>query len=149
LNDPGSPVGWNTAGDVTIVEFFDYQCPYCKAVVPSLEKLKKADSGVRYVYKEWPFLGAVSEKAARAALASAKQNRYQQFHEALISFPGRLKEADMKAPEITAALARTKDLAGTLGITGTPAFVVGGKLIPGAASLEKLQSMIKSAREGS
>jgi protein-disulfide isomerase len=164
LNDPGSPVGWNPDGDVTIVEFFDYRCPYCRAVAPRLAQLKKQDRGIRYVYKEWPILGPVSKVAARAALAAWKQGRYEEYHEALMTYPGQLTEKgvfktaerlgldvnrlrkDMEAPEIAASLARTQDLAQALGITGTPAFVIGNELVPGAVSLDQLKDFVQRAR---
>lgn len=164
LDDPDSPVGWNPDGDVTIVEFFDYRCPYCRAVAPRLAQLKKQDRGIRYVYKEWPILGPVSKVAARAALAARKQGRYEEYHEALMTYPGQLTEkgvfktaerlgldvdrlrADMEAPEIAAALARTGDLAQALGITGTPAFVIGNELVPGAVSLDRLRDFVRRAR---
>ena len=167
LNDPGSPVGWNRDGDVTIVEFFDYRCPYCRAVAPRLAQLKKEDRGIRYVYKEWPILGPASKVAARAALAAWKQGRYEEFHEALMTYPGQLTEKgvfktaervgidvdrlrqDMEAPEIAQALARTQQLASALGITGTPAFVIGNELVPGAVSLEQLKLFVRRARKGS
>jgi protein-disulfide isomerase len=166
LNDPGSPVGWNLDGDVTIVEFFDYQCPYCRAVAPRLAQLKKEDRGIRYVYKEWPILGPVSKVAARAALAAWKQGRYKEFHEALMTYPGQLTEngvfktaerlgldvdrlrQDMESSEIAQALARTQELASALGITGTPAFVIGNELVPGAVSLDQLKSSVRRARKG-
>lgn len=167
LNDPGSPVGWNRDGDVTIVEFFDYRCPYCRAVAPRLAQLKKEDRGIRYVYKEWPILGPASKVAARTALAAWKQGRYEEFHEALMTYPGQLTEKgvfrtaervgidvdrlrqDMEAPEIAQFLARTQQLASALGITGTPAFVIGNELVPGAVSLEQLKSFVRRARRGS
>ena len=166
LNDPGSPVGWNPDGGVTIVEFFDYRCPYCRAVAPRLPQLKKEDRGIRYVYKEWPILGPVSKVAAWATLAAWKQGRYEEFHEALITYPGKLIEKgvfktaervgidvdrlreDMESPEIAQALARTQQLASTLGITGTLAFVIGNELVPGAVSLEQLKSFVGRARKG-
>ena len=165
FSDPTSPVGWNDDGDITIVEFFDYQCPYCKAVVPTLAQLKKEDDGIRYVYKEWPILGPVSEVAARAALAAEQQGRYEPFHEALMSLPGKFKEADimkvaesvgldvarlrqdMNAPETQEALARTRALATALGITGTPAFIIGDNIVPGAVDINRLKALIKQARE--
>ncbi len=165
LNDPGSPVGWNPDGDVTIVEFFDYRCPYCRAVAPRLAQLKRQDRGIRYVYKEWPILGPVSKVAARAALAAWRQGRYEEYHEALMTYPGQLSEKgvfdtaerlgldverlrkDMEAPEIAASLARTRDLAETLGITGTPAFVIGDQLVPGAVSLDQLKAFVQRARK--
>jgi protein-disulfide isomerase len=166
LGDPGSPVGWNLDGDVTIVEFFDYRCPYCRAVAPRLAELKKEDRGIRYVYKEWPILGPVSKVAARAALAAWKQGRYEEFHEALMTYPGQLTEKgvfktaerlgldvgrlreDMESPEVAQSLARTKELASALGITGTPAFVIGDALVPGAVSLDQLKSYVRRARKG-
>jgi protein-disulfide isomerase len=166
LSDPGSPVGWNPEGDVTIVEFFDYRCPYCRAVAPRLAQLKKADGRIRYIYKEWPILGPVSRVAARAALAAWKQGRYEEFHEALMTYPGQLTEGgvfktaerlgldvdrlrkDMESPEIAQSLARTMELAKALGITGTPTFVIGNELVPGAVSLDQLKAFVKRAREG-
>jgi protein-disulfide isomerase len=165
FSDPTSPVGWNRDGDVTIVEFFDYQCPYCKAVAPTLAQLKKEDKGIRYVYKEWPILGPVSEVAARAALAAEQQGRYERFHEALMALPGKLKEADimeiaenvgldvatlrrdMEDPAIQDSLVRTRALARALGITGTPAFIIGDNIVPGAVEMDRLKALIKQARE--
>jgi protein-disulfide isomerase len=167
LNDPDSPVGGNPEGDVTIVEFFDYRCPYCRNVAPRLAQLLEEDKGIRFVYKEWPILGPVSEVAARAALASREQGRYEAFHEALMTYPGQLTEdtvfqlggrvgldesrlrQDMEAPEIEESLARTRALATALGITGTPAFIIGDRLIPGAVSLTDLRTLVKRAREKS
>jgi protein-disulfide isomerase len=166
LNDPSSPVGWNPEGDVTIVEFFDYQCPYCRAVAPRLAELKRDDGSIRYVYKEWPILGPVSQVAARAALAAEKQGRYEAFHEALMAFPKKLSEAeifktaetlgldmdrlrdDMKSQAIDDALARTSKLARALGISGTPAFVIGDQLVRGAVDLARLKEVVREAREG-
>jgi protein-disulfide isomerase len=166
LNDPDSPVGWNPNGDVTIVEFFDYLCPYCRAVMPRLTQLKKQDGGIRYVYKEWPILGQVSKVAARAALAARNQGRYEEYHEALMTYPGRLTEKgvfetaerlgldvarlreDMEDSAIAESLARTRDLADALGITGTPAFVIGDQLVPGAVSLDQLKAAVRRARKG-
>lgn len=166
LNDPGSPVGGNPKGDVTVVEFFDYRCPYCRAVAPKMAKLKKDDRGIRFVYKEWPILGPDSEVAARAALAAHKQARYEDFHEALMSYRGKLKSADvfrmadgiglnmsrlrrdMRSQDIDDAITRTRELASALGIRGTPAFVIGDVLLPGAASMSQLRSLIKKARNG-
>ncbi len=166
LNDPGSPVGGNPKGDVTVVEFFDYRCPYCRAVAPKLAKLKKDDRGIRFVYKEWPILGPDSEVAARAALAAHKQARYEDLHKALMSYRGKLKSVDvfkladglglnmsrlrrdMRSKDIGSAIARTRELASALGIRGTPAFVIGDVLLPGAVSMSQLKSLVKKARDG-
>ena len=166
--DPAAPVGGNPDGNVTIVEFFDYNCPYCKAVYPRIARLLAEDDQIRLVYKEWPILGPVSELAAKVALAIWKRDpgRYEAFHAALLSAKGRLTrdavfaaaqglgfdvaqlKSEMQSPDIASDLARNKALAGSLGITGTPAFVVGDKLVPGAASLAQMKALVKRARNG-
>ena len=166
LRDPASPVGANPAGDVSIVEFFDYRCPYCKAVAPDLAKALAADGKVRLIYKEFPILGASSMLAAKAALASQQQGKYIPFHEKLIAFKGNLDEvaifamaadigldvaklkSDMQKPEIDAAIQRNYKLADKLAIQGTPAFVIGSELLPGAASVDELTAAIRRARSG-
>ena len=166
LHDPDSPVGGNRDGDVTVVEFFDYRCGYCIAMAPRLETLLEADRALRFVYKEWPILGPMSEFAARAALAARRQDRYEDFHAALMRLRGRLTEAtvldaarrlgldperlraDMRAPEIDRALDDNRALAAELGITGTPAFVIGDRLVPGAVPLGELKAVIAAARGG-
>jgi protein-disulfide isomerase len=164
-DDPDSPIGGNPDGDVTVVEFFDYQCPYCRAVAPDLNRLVDGDDGVRVVYKEFPILGPVSHYAARAALAAHRQGRYEPFHHTLMSEPDRLSEErvlaiagdvgldldrlhrDMDDPEIGAALERTRQLAAALGINGTPAFVVGEEIVPGAIGLDEMRELGRRARE--
>ncbi|MBO0739455.1 MAG: thioredoxin domain-containing protein, partial [Alphaproteobacteria bacterium] len=84
FGDPATPVGGNPQGDVTIVEFFDYQCPYCKQVLPSLQTLLKEDHNLRFIYKEMPVLGAPSITAAHAALAAQRQGKYEAFHTAMM-----------------------------------------------------------------
>lgn len=167
LDDPDSPVGGNPDGDVTIVEFFDYRCPYCKAVSPRLTQLLDEDRDIRFVYKEWPILGPVSETAARAALAAWKQGLYLEFHERLMAFAGELDEGgifstaadigldvdrlrrDMASAEIDEALQRNMALAESLGINGTPAFVIGDTLVPGAVELADLKALVQEVRDGS
>lgn len=145
-----SPVGGNLKGDVTVVEFFDYNCPYCRKAFQDLETVMKADKNIRVVFKEYPIFGGASQIAARAALASQKQGKYFQFHKALLEVDSRVTEdtvyrkakevgldidqlkEDMKSTDITASIAETKQLADRLGIRGTPAFFVGDKMIPGA-----------------
>ncbi len=171
-HDPDSPVAGNPEGDVTVVEFFDYNCPFCKAVKPALRALLTEDPGIRFVYKELPVLGEASRTAARAALAAARQgmDKYRRFHNALLDVPGQLtNEAvfhvatqigldmerlrrDMEDPEIGAAIAANLKLARRLNITGTPAFVIGDAIIPGVASLKKLRQAVartRTARTGS
>ena len=167
-NDPTSPVGGNPQGDVTIVEFFDYQCPYCKRVLPTVQTLLKTDGNIRYVFKEFPILGPQSVVAARAALAAWKldRDRYVPFHIALLQTRGRLSEqkilgvaaeigldverlrAAMADPAIDKILARNAKLARALDINGTPAFVIGETVVPGAVDLETLTALVLEARGG-
>lgn len=166
LSDPASPVGGNPEGDVTVVEFFDYNCPYCKSVAPRLAKLLESDGNIRFVYKEWPILGPASEVAARAALAARKQGKYETFHRRLMNLKGGLAvevildaaksvgldlarlEKDMASAEISEIIGRTRKLADSLGITGTPAFVIGDVLVPGAVKLADLKALVAQARGG-
>lgn len=165
LDDPSSPVGGNPDGDVTLIEFFDYRCAYCRRVVSSMRALLDEDRGLRVVFKELPVLGPDSVRAAQAALASRKQARYVPFHFALMTSddlslagiraaaravgldPDRL-EADMAAPEVLAAIEANYALANELGIEGTPAFVIGDQLIPGAVDKVRLEQLIAQARSG-
>jgi protein-disulfide isomerase len=165
FEDPADPVGGNPKGDVTIVEFFDYRCPYCKQVHPSIVELIGSDKQVRFVYKEFPVLGKDSVFAGRAALAAARQGRYERFHDALMGLKGQLGEetvlktaagvgldvdrlnADMAAPEIDRALKANIKLAEALEIHGTPGFVIGDEIVPGAVSLETLKQLIDAARK--
>ena len=166
LNDPTSPIAGNPDGDVTIVEFFDYHCPYCKRVLPVVEAVLDEDPGVRLVYKEFPILGPDSVVAARAGLAAFEQDpdKYPAFHDAMMSSRARLNEtrimemaaevgldaerlkADMAAPEIEATIARNRALAQALGISGTPAFVIGDRIVPGAIDLSTLKQLVARAR---
>jgi protein-disulfide isomerase len=166
LNDPAAPVGGNPAGDVTLVEFFDYNCPYCRRVAPTMAELEEADPDLRVVYKEFPILGPGSQFAARAALASRRQGKYVPFHNALMQATEQVTEetvmgiarevgldtdqlrADMQDPAIGEAIARNLQLANALGITGTPSFVIGQEVVPGAVDLRTLQSLIARARRG-
>lgn len=164
LAHPMSPVSGNPEGDVTLVEFFDYQCPYCKQVLKPVMDLLQADKQLRVVWKEFPILGPVSRLAARAGMAAAKQGRYLEFHEAVMGSPEKLTEdrvmalaadagldvrrlrRDMEDPAIEGYLDETIRLARTLGISGTPAFVIGDTLVPGAVSSERLKELIGEAR---
>ena len=163
--DPDAPVLGNPKGDVTLVEFFDYRCPYCKAVSAGLIDTIKSDGNVRLVMKEFPILGAESEYAAKAALAANRQGKYGEFHEAMMTFKGKVTiddvkriageigvdtakmERDMVAPEIASMLQRNYDLAQVLGITGTPSFVISDQLIPGAIGMDQLKKRIAAARQ--
>jgi len=164
----GTPaeVAVNPEGDVTLVEFMDYHCGYCRRMMPSIRELVGKDKGVRFVLKEFPILGPDSVVAARAAVAARNQDRYWDMHLALmesedISIDGvravgqRLGldmaklEADMNAPETEKVLADDMHLARELGLRGTPAFVLGGEIVPGAMPPDQLKSMIAAAREKS
>jgi protein-disulfide isomerase len=147
LRDPATPVLGNPEGDVAVVEFFDYTCPFCKAVEPRLQKLLQDDKGVKLVVKEFPILSPVSLIAAKAALASVKQGKYESFHQALLGFRGRLETStvfeiaksvgldvdrlrkDMDAPEISDQIIANFNLARALNITTTPAFIVGTHML--------------------
>lgn len=166
FDDPATPVGGNPQGDVTIVEFFDYRCPYCKQVLPSLQTLLKEDHNLRFVYKELPVLGPPSVTAAHAALAAQRQGKYEAFHNAMMATKGqitddtvykvagsvgldvdRLKQ-DMSAPEIGRSLKTNLALADALNIRGTPGFIVGEHIVPGAIDLDALRKMVAEARKG-
>jgi protein-disulfide isomerase len=146
------------------VEFFDYNCPYCRKVAPTVVELEEADPDLRLVYKEFPILGPGSQFAARAALAATKQGKYLPFHAALMQATEQVTEqsvmeiaravgldteqltADMQAPAIEDAITRNLRLANALGINGTPSFVIGQEIVPGAADLGTLQHLIARAR---
>ncbi len=165
FDDPATPVSGNPQGDVTIVEFFDYRCPYCKQVLPSLQTLLKEDDKLRFVYKEMPVLGPPSVTAAHAALAAQRQGKYEAFHNAMMATKGqitdetvykvagsvgldidRLKQ-DMSTPEIGQALKTNLALANALNIRGTPGFIVGNHIVPGAIDLDALRNMVADARK--
>jgi protein-disulfide isomerase len=150
FNSPDSPVGGNLSGDVTLVEFFDYQCGYCKAVVDRVAGTVDSDKNVRWVFKEFPILGPVSVYAAQAALAAERQDKYQPFHLALMRLKGRLsKERVLKVdPQVTGEISRNLQLAQALGVRGTPAFVIGDVVAPGAIDAATLRRLIAEARRG-
>lgn len=164
FDDPEDPVLANPDGDITLVEFFDYRCSYCKAVFPHIMELVKADPGVRLKVKEFPILGPESLMASRWAMASREQGKYPEFHIALMAHRGAYTEAalrdmatkvglnadqlakDADNDKIGDHLKKNMELAAALEINGTPAFVVGDALIPGAVSLEELQKVIEKQR---
>jgi protein-disulfide isomerase len=166
LTDPGPlPVLGNPDGDVTIVEFFDYRCPYCRSVADDLFETVEADGNVRLVMKEYPILGEESVAAARVAIATAAQGKYAEFHHKLItevrnvSRESALKlaesmgldmdklKADMNDTWVDEELRRTFSLAQALSVSGTPAFIVGGTMAPGAIPAARLRQMIAQTRE--
>lgn len=165
FRDPDSPTSGNPNGDVTLVEFFDYNCPYCRQVAPVVTKAQQADSQLRVVYKEFPILGPNSTVAAKAALAAHKQGKYVEFHRALYQLRGAVDESkameaaaavgldierlktDMEDSKIKASIQKNLALAQALRINGTPGFVVGDQILRGATDLNTLQTWIRTARE--
>jgi protein-disulfide isomerase len=165
FNDPAAPIVGNPDGDVTLVEFFDYNCPYCRKAAPQLQQAVAGDPGLKLVLKEWPILGPGSEFAAKAALASQRQGKYEAFHKGLMGLTSAINESsalivagqvgldverlkqDMQDPAISAAIERNSALANDLRITGTPTFVVGDQIIRGMVDLETLQQSIADARK--
>jgi protein-disulfide isomerase len=165
FDDPEAPIAGNPQGNASVVEFFDYRCPYCKQVEPSLDALLTADRQLRFVYKEFPVLGPESVSAAKAALASRKQDKYDAMHHALMALKGQIDDAaifrvagsvgldverlkhDMAAPDIDRMLKANINLASALDIKGTPGFVIGDEIVPGAISLEALKQLIDTARK--
>lgn len=161
---PGDPILGNPRGDVVVVEFFDYRCPYCRKVAEPLKKAVREDGNVKLVMKEWPILGPPSVYAARIALAAMRQGKYEAFHEAMMATTGTVDEAtvlavadrigldrvrlerDIKDPQIDAVFERNRALARRLGITGTPAFFFGDTFVPGAISYDEMKRLIKSSR---
>lgn len=162
--DPNSPNLGNPDGDVTVIEFFDYNCPYCRKAGQTVQELLASDANVRVIYREWPILGEDSVFASRAALAARAQGKYEEFHWALMNGEGRASEAsilklarhlgldveklqaDMTSPAVEAHIAQSSALARTLGFTGTPAFIVGDRTAPGMLSTDEITAMVAEAR---
>ena len=164
LVDPADPVGGNPKGDVTIVEFFDTRCPYCRKLEPTMADLLSRDHGVRLVYKDLPILGPASVLGSKALLAAQKQGGYEKLRAAIMAAPPQTTEAiiqeaaqrlgldwkrlrhDMDDPAIQARIDTNLKLARSVGIEGTPALVIGGDLIPGAFDLADLRKAVTTAR---
>ena len=160
-------VAGNPKGDVTLIEFFDYRCPYCKAMAEPLQTLLKKDPNLRLVLKEFPILGPNSTLASKASIGARPQGKYLTFHEALLAHKGDLDDkaiaaiaksvgidgGKMKAraedSQVAAKLARNLDLGRALELDGTPAFILGDTLIPGAVDLDALEQAIAEARKKS
>lgn len=159
-----SPFTGNADGDVTIVEFFDYNCPYCRKALPILDEAAASDKNLRIVFKEWPILGPGSEEAARIALAAQVQGKYEPLHKALMGYSGRVDgavalevaadlgldidrlKAIAASPEIAKEIEQNMRMAGELRINGTPSFVIGEEIIRGLIDLDTLQQSIAKAR---
>lgn len=164
-NDPNSPVGGNPKGDVTVVEFFDYSCGYCKMAQENVAKVLADDKNVRFVYKELPILGPGSLIASQAALASVSQGKYIKFHEALMTAKDMMSEdnimliaksvgldtdklkKDMANDKIEAMIKDNVSLAKDIGAHGTPTFVIGNKVYGGAIPADQIKAAIAEARK--
>src|SRR6266567_516579 len=167
LRDPDVPVTGNLQGDITIVEWSDYQCPYCRKLEPELRQVVQDDGKVRLVLKDWPILGPISIVAARMALACKFQDKYDQAHDALIGVNSRLTEPRIdellagagidvdrvkrdlasNAKTIDAILARNNDQATAFGFRGTPSFIVGKFRVPGVLTIAEFEQVIADARK--
>ncbi|CAN5403560.1 DsbA family protein [soil metagenome] len=167
LRDPDIPVAGNAKGDITIVEFFDYQCPYCRKLEPELRAAVKDDGKVRLVFKDWPILGPASVYASRLALATKFQDKFLPAHDALIGLDVKLTEAgvrdrlsgagidvdralrdlDSNKAVIDAILKRTDDQATGFGFRGTPAFIIGKFRVPGPLTQAQFGQAVADARK--
>ena len=167
LRDPEIPVAGNAKGDISIVEYFDYQCPYCRKLEPELRQVVQDDGKVRLIWKDWPILGPISVVASRMALASKYQDKYREAHEALIGVNSKLTESRIhellagagidvdratrdlatNAKAIDAILARNNDQATAFGFNGTPSFIVGKFRVPGILTMAEFEQVIADARK--
>ena len=166
LRDADIPVLGNPDGDITIVEYSDYQCPYCRKIAPIVDQVVKDDGKIRLVLKDWPVLGDPSPYAAKLVIASKYQNKYEAAHRALIGKVGRLTESTIEdtlskagvdvakakadyetnKASVDALLKRNNDQAEALGFRGTPAFIVGTFRVPGGLTAEQFKLAIADAR---
>ena len=167
LRDPDIPVAGNADGDVSIVEWFDYNCPYCRKLEPELRQVVHDDGKVRLIWKDWPILGPTSVVATRMALASRYQDKYIQAHEAMMGVSSKLTEPrikellsgagvdmdrlnrdlDTNAKTIDAIIARNNGQAEAFGFKGTPSFIVGKFRVPGILTMEEFGQVIADARK--
>ena len=166
LKDPGTAVLGAEHAEVTVVEYFDYNCPYCRKLAPSIHALVDNDHKVAVVFKEWPIFGGISDYAARCALASQWQGKYLAAHDALISAPRLSRETEVDetlqkaginvvelkktlathGAQIDAILARNNSEAHSLGLRGTPGLLVGRDVSTGIGDLAGLQIAVAEAR---
>lgn len=164
FDDPADPVLGNPQADLAMVEFFDYRCPYCKRVAADVDALVGEDTKLRIVFKEFPILGPESVFAAKLALAAGQQGKYREMHTALMDHRGdfgelalmelakglgldvaRLK-SDLDGPAIAGMVQTNLDLGREMGVSGTPAFIIGRKVVPGAISRDEMKKLIAEAR---
>jgi protein-disulfide isomerase len=164
LAKPGDPVAGNPQGDVTVVEFYDPRCPYCRRMVPTIDAVLRKDHGVRLIYKDIPVLGPASTVEARAILAAQNQGAYLKMQAALMSNPAEptdlmIREtahglgldtarlvSDMNGPAVTGRIKQNMALAHDLKVDGTPVFIVGDQVVPGAMDETNFETLIAAAR---
>ena len=169
MNSPRGVVVGNPKGDVTVVEFFDYNCGYCKRALDDMMTMTKADPKLKFVLKEFPVLGPGSVDAAKVAVAVRMQDKdgskYMDFHRRLLGTRGEINrdralaaakeagldmariERDLKTEEIEATLMESAVLADALGISGTPSYVIGDEVVPGAVGAQALQKRVEAVRK--
>lgn len=162
--DPTAPVLGNPKGDITLTEFFDYNCSFCRKMVGTVQKLIAADKNLRVVFREWPVFGEGSDFAARAALASLQQGKYWQMHAGMMTMKDRATEAtvlrvaraqgvdidkmraDMDSKSVRDHINRSRDLAEHMGLIGTPTFIAGDEGIFGHQTQDDLAALVKRGR---
>lgn len=168
LRDPANPVLGNPDGDVSLIEYYDYQCPYCKTVAVDIDKLSREDGKIRLVFKDWPIFGELSRQAARLVLAAQFQDKYGQAHRAVISMKERLTPERLSASlrnasidldraqsdlekhgkSIDALLSRNNAQAEAFGFRGTPSFIIGTFRVPGVPTADQLRQIVADVRAG-
>lgn len=161
----GGAIAGNPDGDVAVVVFFDYACPYCRQAHADALKLIKADPNVKIVYRDFPVLSDASDEAAMASLSAATQGRYTAFHNAMFETPGQVSHErtialirqaglnemktakDLASPELKAEIRRNLELGRALGLTGTPSYVIGNRILSGAVGTDALAAAVAEARK--
>lgn len=157
-------ISGNPKGDVSIVVFFDYACPYCRQGHADVARLAAEDKGIRVVFRDFPVLSPASDEAAMASLSAAQQGRYERFHDAMFESPGKVAHErtvaivrvagldemrtakDLASPALKAEIKKNLELGRALGLTGTPSYVVGDQILSGAVGYEKLKEAVAAAR---
>lgn len=163
--DQTSPVLGNPNGNITLVEFFDYNCPHCRTMVGTVQQIVSSDPELRVVYREWPVFGPGSEFAAQASLASLRQAKYWQFHQAMLTMRDRADETsvmraarrvgldearlrtDMESDNVIDHLSNSAELADHMGLVGTPTFMCGDEAVFGEMSLKELRELVERGRK--
>lgn len=163
--DSTAPVLGNPKGDITLTEFFDYNCPFCRQMAPLIPQLIKDDPKLRIVFREWPVFGEGSEHAAQAALASLQQGKYWQMHQGLMALKEPARESstlkvakkvgldidrmkkDMESEAVQSHISRSFELGDHMGLIGTPTFIAGDEGLFGENDLKALQGLVSRGRK--